>query len=125
MQDREPIMKQSRFRVTSALLIACLLAAASCVNVDPETGQTIPRGNQRYEFEEVTHNAKDLKVGMTKLEAMMLLGSPAERSQRGDVWVYLPERPAVIVPGRALRLDFRDGKLEKFGYHAIVLGKPL
>ncbi|MFT7485036.1 MAG: outer membrane protein assembly factor BamE (lipoprotein component of BamABCDE complex) [Candidatus Paceibacteria bacterium] len=102
-----------------------LLATASCVNVDPDTGETIPRGNQRYEFSEVTRQADKLKVGMSKYEVLMLLGSPAEKSKRTDVWVYLPERAAVIIPGRALRLQFRDGLLESHGYHAIVLGGRL
>ena len=107
------------------MLVACALVATSCYNVDPQTKEIIPRGNQRYEFEEVQRNAKQLKEGMSQLEVMMLLGSPAERSKRGDVWVYVPERPAVIIPGRALRLQFRDGRLADHGYHAIVLGTRL
>jgi len=118
-------MKLPSLKAPSSLLLACLLATASCVNVDPETNEIIPRGNQRYEFEEVTRNAEDLKEGMSTFQVLVLLGSPAERGQHGDVWVYLPERPAVIVPGRALRLQFRNGKLVDFGYRAIVLGARL
>lgn len=109
-------------RFPAAALTACLLLVSSCVNVDPQTNEIIPRGSQRYEFEEVTRNADDLKEGMSTFEVLMLLGSPAEQSKHGDVWIYLPERPAVIVPGRALRLQFRNGKLVDHGYHAIVLG---
>jgi len=99
------------------------LLGSSCVSVDPETNEVIPRGNQRYEFEVVERNAKDLKLGMNRYEVMMLLGSPAERDDSRDLWVYLPERAAVIIPGRALKLEFRDGQLVDFGFHAIVLGK--
>jgi len=108
-----------------AALSATVLAAAGCVNVDPETGEVIPRGNQRYEFEEVERNAEKLEEGMSKFQVLMLLGSPAEESKNRDVWVYLPERPGVIVPARALRLQFRNGVLADYGYHAIVLGTRL
>lgn len=104
-------------------LIALLLAG--CVNVDPETGKTIPRGNQRHMFADVEKQAEQLKDGMTKLQAMFLLGSPAETSSGGDVWVYLPERPAVLVPSRALRLEFKNDILVSHGYRAIVLGNTL
>ena len=112
---------------TLRLLAPCLVATlvASCVDVDPHTHEVIPRGNQAYEFTDVERYAEDLKLGMTPREVQLLLGSPAEKNTRGDVWIYLPERPAVIVPGRALRLEFKHGQLAKHGYHAIVLGAQL
>jgi outer membrane protein assembly factor BamE (lipoprotein component of BamABCDE complex) len=104
-----------------AVLVA--LAASSCVNVDPKTGDTIPRGNQKYYYEQVTENAKQLHKGMSKLDVLLLLGSAAEESKDGDTWVYLPERPAVLVPASALKLQFGpDGGLADWGYHPIVLG---
>ena len=106
------------------LLVAVLLLAG-CVNVDPDTGKTIPRGNQRYEFSTVERRAEKLQDGMDKYAVMALLGSPAETSDDGNVWVYLPERPAVLAPSRALRLTFEGGLLVKHGYSAIVLGKTL
>ena len=108
-----------------ALLLTCCLSALACVNVDPQTNEIIPRGNQVLKFEEVERGAEHLREGMTKLEVVTLLGSPAEKGTRGDVWIYLPERPAVIIPGRALRLEFRNGHLASHGYHAIVLGARL
>lgn len=114
-------------RIPAALIsvpaVLVLLLSAGCVNVDPDTGKTIPRGDQRFEFETVTHRAKDLEMGMTKMEVLLLLGSPAEESHAGDVWVYLPERPAVLIPGRALRLEFDDARLVDHGYRPIVLGE--
>lgn len=106
-------------------LVLAFALAPACVQVDPATGATIPRGDQRYDFETVTRNAKDLAEGMRKYEVLMLLGSPAEMSEEGNVWVYVPERPAVLVPGRALRLEFEDERLKRFGYHPIVLGARL
>lgn len=113
-----PIMKAI---VKFALpLIALLLAG--CVNVDPQTGETIPRGNQRFKFADVEQQAKQLKEGMTKMQVIILLGSPVEASEGGDIWIYLPERPAVLVPSRALRLEFKNDALISHGYRAIVLG---
>ncbi|MFT7671438.1 MAG: outer membrane protein assembly factor BamE (lipoprotein component of BamABCDE complex) [Planctomycetota bacterium] len=110
---------------TLVLALLCTLAASSCVNIDPKTGETIPRGGQRYEFSDVTSQVDKLKIGMSKFDCLMLLGSPAEKSERDDVWVYLPERPGVLIPARALRLKFEGGRLESHGYHAIVLGVKL
>jgi len=104
-------------------LIALLLAG--CVHVDPETGKTIPQGNQKNMFADVERQAAQLKNGMTKLEVMVLLGSPAEMNEGDNVWVYLPERPAVLVPSHALRLEFKDGLLISHENIAIILGKTL
>jgi outer membrane protein assembly factor BamE (lipoprotein component of BamABCDE complex) len=108
---------------TCLVLIALMLAG--CVNVDPQTGETIPRGGQKHEFSTVERRAEQLRDGMTKLDVQMLLGSPAEKSDDGSVWVYLPERPAVLVPSRALKLEFKGETLVKHGYSAIVLGQTL
>ena len=102
-------------------LIALLLGG--CVNVDPNTGKTIPRGGQKYEFAIVKRQAEQLREGMTKLDVLLLLGSPAETREGGDVWFYLPERPAVLFPSRGLRLVFRSSVLVTHEYKTIVLGK--
>lgn len=104
-------------------VMAVLLAG--CVNVDPRTGETIPRGGQKHGFATVERRAGELRDGMTMYDVLILLGSPAERSDDGDIWVYLPERPAVLVPSRALRLEFKNKLLVKHGYVAIVLGQTL
>ena len=109
----------------SRLMILSILILVGCVQVDPDTGKTLPRGNQRYEFETVERLANQLKERMSKMQVLYLLGSPSEKSSDGDVWVYLPERPAVLIPGRALRLEFQNGLLVKYGYRAIILGQDL
>ena len=106
-------------RVTS-LLVA--LFVVGCVNVDPDTGKTTPRGKQKHEFSVVQKHAKNLADGMPKMEVLILLGSPAETSDNGNQWVYLPERPAVLIPSRALHLKFENDVLVKHGYRPIVLG---
>lgn len=106
-----------------SVLLALLLAG--CVNVDPETGKTIPRGGQKFKFATVERQAEQLQDGMSKLDVIVLLGSPAEASDDGNVWVYLPERPAVLVPSRALKLEFDGDVLASHGFVPIVLGVPL
>jgi outer membrane protein assembly factor BamE (lipoprotein component of BamABCDE complex) len=101
------------------------LILAGCVNADPRTGKTIPREGQKYEFATVEQQAEQLKDGMTKYDVLLLLGSPANVGDEGNVWIYLPERAAVLVPSRALRLVFKDNILVTHGYTAIVLGQPL
>ncbi len=101
------------------------LTLASCVNVDPNTNKTLPRGNQKYKFATVERRAEQLRDGITKFDALLLLGSPAETSDDGDVWTYLPERPAVLVPTRGLRLEFKNGILVKHGYTTVAFGKAL
>jgi outer membrane protein assembly factor BamE (lipoprotein component of BamABCDE complex) len=109
--------------------IVCVLLTSlcwsGCVEIDPKTGDTIPRGDQRYFFSHVTEQAKKLEKGMSKLQVMMLLGSAAEQSVSTDIWVYLPERPGVLVPASALKLEFGPSGLADWGYHPIVLGVRL
>lgn len=117
------LSQRCRFGGFATFLLA--LGCASCVTENTTTGEMVPRGNQRYPFEKVEKEAARLQDGMTKYQVTLLLGSPAEVDKADDVWVYLPERYAVIVPARALRLQFKDGKLQEHGYRAIVLGVQL
>jgi outer membrane protein assembly factor BamE (lipoprotein component of BamABCDE complex) len=100
-------------------------ALAGCVTENMETGEMVPRGRQGQEFSKVEKAAENLKDGMTKTQVYLLLGSPAETDDKGDVWVYLPERYGIIVPARALRLEFKDTILMDHGYRPIILGARL
>lgn len=106
-------------------LLALAWAPMACVTRNVTTGEAVPRGDQRYPFERVQEAAKGLHVGMPKTQVLLMLGSPAEMDEHGNVWVYLPERYGVLVPARALRLDFEDGTLSEFGYRPILLGTQL
>src|SRR5688572_13801454 len=86
-------------------LVAFALVTA-CVTENTTTGEVVPRGDQKYPFERVEKAAEDLKAGMDKMQVLLLLGSPAEKDESGNVWVYLPERYGIVVPARALRLQF-------------------
>lgn len=111
------------FGRTLLLALACTLAG--CVTENLTTGEVVPRGDQRYPFERVEKAAEGLHVGMPKTQVLLMLGSPAEMDEHGNVWIYLPERFGFVVPARALRLDFQDGSLLEYGYRTILLGKPL
>ena len=107
------------------LVLAVLLPwLGGCVNVDPETGKTIPRGKQKHEFATVEKLAERLQDGMTKPDVLMLLGSPAESRDKGRIWYYLPERSAALIPAQSLRLEFKDNVLVSHGSRAIVFGHP-
>ena len=105
--------------------VLLLLLLAGCVSVDPVTGETLPRGNQKYKYDVVARRAEQLQDGMTKFDALVLLGSPARKNKDDSVWIYLPERAAVLLPSRALQLEFKDGLLVRHGHKAIVLGMKL
>ena len=116
-------MKTTRSRLYLALIAATLLG--SCVTVDAKTGEAIPRGDQKYEFSQVEKKAEGLKEGLTRSQVLLMLGSPAEQDDGGNIWVYLPERPGVLIPARALRLEFKNGRLVDHGYRSIILGQRL
>ena len=123
-----PAMKPTPCAHPVRLLLAAFLVlglAAACVTEDVATGQNIPRGDQKYPFARVEDAAKDLAVGQSKMQVLLMLGSPAEKSDNGDVWVYLPERYAILIPAKALRLEFHQDKLADFGFQPIVLGARL
>jgi hypothetical protein len=109
----------------SLFLLLLLGLSAACVTENATTGEVIPRGRQKYPFEQVEKAAEDLAVGMSKTQVLLLLGSPAEMSEKGDVWVYLPERYGILIPAKALRLEFRVNDLAEYGFQPIVLGARL
>ena len=109
-------------------VLAALLALAgtsACVSQNLDTGEMIPRGNQRYPWDKVVELAKNLKVGMTKPQVLLLMGSPAEMDPEDNLWIYLPERYGILIPAQALRLEYKDNMLTDFGYRTIVLGQRL
>jgi outer membrane protein assembly factor BamE (lipoprotein component of BamABCDE complex) len=120
--------RASHVSIHAFVLLVALTAisgSTACVTQKADTGEMVPRGDQRYEWSKVKELAKQLKDGMTKTQVMMLMGSPAEVDETDNQWIYLPERYAILVPAQALQLDFKDRILVKHGYRAIVLGAQL
>lgn len=118
-------MARSPSRGAKTACLPLLAALAGCVMSDAETGKPIPRGDQKFPFDVVQRNAEKLRNGMSKMDVHLLLGSPAEKDEADNLWIYLPERYGVLVPARALRLEFRERELIDFGYRPIVLGTRL
>ena len=116
---RRPTGRARAFALGTLLLAAAL---AGCVTQNADTGEYVPRGKQRYEFEKVEKAAEQLRDGMTKLQVLLLLGSPAEMDDAGNTWVYLPERYAILIPSHALQLEFKNDVLVSHENRAIVLG---
>ena len=107
-------------KILAAVLSTLLLAG--CVSVDPKTGRALPRGNQTYMFDHVQQRAQHLQDGMPRIEILLLLGSPAKMLTDDTVWCYYPERAAVLVPAKWLRLEFRNDALVEYGYRPVFLG---
>jgi len=118
-----PFLKS--FPLTLLALCALLGGTSSCVTQNAETGEMVPRGNQRYPWDKVQELAKRLEKGMTKPQVLLLMGSPAEVDAEDNQWIYLPERYGILIPARALRLEYQGQVLVDFGYRAIVLGAQL
>ena len=123
MHTPRPLKLRGPRRLGLALVSLFLFTA--CVTENLTTGEPIPRGRQKYPFERVERDVENLDIGMSKEQVMGILGSPAETDDKGDVWVYLPERYGVLLPARALRLEFRQHALAEFGFRPIVLGARL
>jgi hypothetical protein len=119
---RQHVPRRRPGAIRAFAFVLALAALGGCVTEDPETGENVPRGNQRYEFSKVEKLAEQLQDGMSKFQVLLLLGSAAEMDEAGDVWIYLPERYAILIPARALQLEFKDGVLVSHGYRPIVLG---
>jgi outer membrane protein assembly factor BamE (lipoprotein component of BamABCDE complex) len=122
MQHPHPPSKSAAFLLA---LLALGAGTSACVTQNAETGEMIPRGKQRYPWDKVTELAKQLQKGMSKPQVLVLMGSPAEIDKEDNHWIYLPERYGILIPARALRLEFNDQVLVDFGYRAIVLGAQL
>ena len=109
-------MNQSLFR---AFVLGLLLALSACPSMERS------RERQTYEYDEVVARAEQLEVGMTHTQVLLLLGHPADKSIDDNIWVYMPPRPALLVPSEALRVEFRIGKLVGYVFRPIVLGEDL
>jgi outer membrane protein assembly factor BamE (lipoprotein component of BamABCDE complex) len=126
-----PILRSSVSTVgkacrSGALAWIVLFAGTSaCVTENTTTGEMVPRGNQRYPWDKVQELAKNLRKGMKRSQVLMLMGSPAEVDTEDQQWIYLPERYAILIPARALQLEFEGQILTDFGYRPIVLGAQL
>lgn len=102
--------------------VVWLPVTVACITENTTTGERVPRGNQRYPWDEVQERATRLQNGMNKGQVLNLMGSPAEIEDEDDHWTYLPERHGILFPAQALHLEFERGVLTEHEYRAIVFG---
>jgi len=79
--------------------------------------------NQKYSLDKVSRHVEKVQPGMSKLEVLAILGSPAIRET--DSWQYLPERSGYVVPAKALHVEFENNRVVGHRYVTIVLGEQL
>lgn len=76
---------------------------------------------QRYSLEEVKQRMVSIKPGMPRLEVLVRLGSPAEN--RGDTWLYLPDKPNFLIPGEYLEVRFAGDVYVSHRLRPILFGE--
>ncbi|MHC5023345.1 MAG: hypothetical protein ACYTGG_05470 [Planctomycetota bacterium] len=109
-------------RATIVVLSLALLAGCAAETVDLTQ---YPEGNpqQKYEYKEVKRLSKQLRSGMTQLDVMILLGSPADRQP--DRWIYLPSKPTFLLPTEGLEVRFQRGMYLSHKTTPIVFGERI
>ena len=109
------------------ILIIVVLAAccglSACATENPSTGEPIPPGDQRFALKEVQSRLPRLRIGMTRTDVLLTLGSPAEET--ADAWVYRPSRKGFFLPAKALVVKFQDRQYIGYEYQPIVFGARL
>jgi hypothetical protein len=61
--------------VRAFAIVLAAAALAGCVTQDADSGEYVPRGNQRFELSKVEMAAEKLRDGMTKAQVLLLLDS--------------------------------------------------
>lgn len=119
-------------RPTFALSLLALLPSVAAIpgcRTEPVPAYTSdgPPPNQKHPFDEVMQRTKQLRRGMPRGDVLIRLGSPAEirfaDRRRSETWIYMPGRPAFLVPASALTVHFRDGFYVKHEQTPIIFGE--
>ena len=106
------------------LVVGLLWCTAGCTGDQAVTAeQAQATASQKYDFEYVKRQAKQLEAGLSKAEVLILLGSPAQREAAR--WIYLPSRSGLIVPAEAMVVRFVGGRYDSHSFEPIVLGERL
>jgi outer membrane protein assembly factor BamE (lipoprotein component of BamABCDE complex) len=103
----------------AGLVFVLVLAAGLWGCASGPTQATHP--NQKYPLDDVKRRLKDINPGMSKMEVMIFLGSPAQLSR--NVWVYQSNRAGILIPAESLHVNFVDGVYVSHQFKTIILGK--
>jgi outer membrane protein assembly factor BamE (lipoprotein component of BamABCDE complex) len=113
--------RPSLLAVLPALLVI-LSGGCQTETVDAEL-LAAAQHRQKYEFSEIRKRVKALQPGMPRVQVMLQLGSPAD--MRGNTWIYLPERPGLLLPAEMLEVRFQGGRYLDHAYRPIVFGETM
>lgn len=95
----------NRIATTTALIVTVLLAATACSSTDIHTPSRA-HPQQKYALGAVRQRVKELQPGMSRMEVMIRLGSPA--TQKTSTWIYKPEDEGLgIIPREVLIVSFQ------------------
>lgn len=86
--------------------MACLCAAV-CAGCASDVDGPRPRETvfQKYAYDEVKRRLPYVQPGMSKIDVLTTMGSPA--SQTDALWQYQPLRPPALLPVEVLELRFQ------------------
>ncbi len=115
-----------RVRSVGLLLVGLALigGVVGCTGDQALTAeQARATASQKYDYDYVKRQAKQLQPGLSKAEVLILLGSPAQREAAR--WIYLPKRSGLIVPAEALVVRFLNGRYDSHATEPTVLGERL
>jgi outer membrane protein assembly factor BamE (lipoprotein component of BamABCDE complex) len=115
VNDLRRKMSINRLMASIFVFVLALTVGCSANKYEPS-----PISNQKYSLDKVNKNIEKVQPGMSKLEVLAILGSPAVRET--DSWQYLPERGGYVVPTKALHVEFENSRVVGHRYVPIVLG---
>jgi outer membrane protein assembly factor BamE (lipoprotein component of BamABCDE complex) len=111
---------QKRYYVAWLILF---LFVCGCNTYEKNSGKYWDLRNQRYFYEEVKSRLDQLHKGMTKMDVAVTVGSPAKTYE--NMWIYLPDRPAIYVPGEAIVIEFEGNLYIRHRKTLVLLGETI
>ncbi len=107
--------------VLAAGVIAAMIGCEAAARDD--FYEPLPDAGQKYELADVQRRVKQLEPGMSRLQVLATLGSPAVREY--DYWDYMPDHSGLVIPARKLRVEFDRGRYIGHRMIPIVLGEDI
>ena len=115
----------ARFAISPLALGCAVLAVLPGCRQEKDDGlyEVDQTAFQKYDYQTVRERAKQLRPGMSKLEVVLLLGSPAQKEP--TVWRYMQKRDGLLLPSEALHVHFQGNAVVDHKYVPIILGERL
>ena len=110
-------------RVPLAALCLVLMIGSSACGAGPKRFD--PRDaaqSQQYYFEVLRVRTGELQEGMTKVDVLLLLGTPAK--YKDHAWIYLPAHIDAAESAEALTVRFKGDHYVEHHYEPILAAVP-